>query len=238
MNKKILLSLCILLLLAGTSCSNQDIIDENNINIERIETLENDIKKLNLEKEELSNQIGELKTAQETSTEEKQFYRQFIAKLTEPMSDTYLTEIAQEQWKYSILVDELSIPQNGIIEISDNTFKLIVSEVQTPYIALPTEIHNKGKISGDLFSTHIKFLNVKPTNTSGSEENKVSSTAYTFSNLNNETIINLEISRELQRRLGLNTNFITIRKVNPPTSEDSQTTNATAEEETTDSEEK
>ena len=34
MNRRILLSLCIFLLLMGTSCSNQDIIDENNINIE------------------------------------------------------------------------------------------------------------------------------------------------------------------------------------------------------------
>jgi DNA-dependent RNA polymerase auxiliary subunit epsilon len=38
----------------GTSCSNQDIIDENNINIERIETLEDDIDKLKTEKEELN----------------------------------------------------------------------------------------------------------------------------------------------------------------------------------------
>jgi hypothetical protein len=222
----------------GTSCSNQDIIDENNINIERIETLEDDIDKLKTEKEELNSQIQELKTIKKASEEEKQFYLQFITKLTEPMSETYLTEIAQEQWKYSILVDEVSIPQDGIIETSENSFKLIVSEAQAPYIALPTEIHNKGKISGDLFSTHIKFLNVKPTNTSGSEEDKISSTTYTFSNLNNEIVINLEISKELQKRLGLNTNIITVKKVDPTTLEDSQATDAATEEESNDNEEK
>ncbi len=237
MNKKIVVCFCIFLLLTGTSCSNQDIIDENNVNIEKIETLKNDINELKTENEKLKSQIQELQTLEETSKTEKQFYLHFIAKLTEPMSETYLTDIAQEQWKYSILIDEMSVPQNGIIEVSADTVKLFVSEAQAPYTALPAKIHNKGKISGDLFSTHIKFLNVKPTNTSGSEEDRISTTTYTFSHLSNESVINLEITTELQRRLGLNTNIITIKKVDSTTLEDSQTTDAAPQEETDNNEE-
>jgi len=207
LNRIGLIALCIFFVLMGTSCSNKDVIEENNLNVKKISELENKIK--NLQK-----QIDVSKVSQDNSKKEKAFYLEFIKNLTASMSEQYLLQIAKEQWKYTALVNNLPIPKNGIIEIDTDTFDLIVSEEQTPYAALPLELHNKGKISGNLFSNHIKFLDVKPSDTTGSDEKIVSSTTYTFKKLNEDNIVHLEISTELQMRLGLETNILTIKTKN------------------------
>ena len=222
MYKRVLLGLCILFLLLFSSCANQDIIDENKINTEKIEALEKDMDNLKNENNELKSQIQEFEEAQKTLNEETQFYLDFIAKLTEPMNENYLTQIAQQQWKYSILVNDIPIQENGILEVSADTVLLTVSEEQAEFTALPSEIHSKGKISGDLFATHIKFLDSIPKNTTGSEGDNITSTTYSFNNLNEVNVINLEISDELQERLGLRSNVITIRKVEGNLSENAE----------------
>lgn len=204
MNRLALIFLCGIMLLAGTSCSNKDVVEENNQNVKKIAELERKIDNLQAE-------VDNSKVSEKNSKDEKEFYLSFIKNLTKSMSQEYLLQIAKEQWKYNVLVDKVSLPANGIIELDTDTFNLTVSEEQTPYPALPLEIHNKGKISGNLFSNHIKFLDIKPNDTTGTDGTIVSSTTYTFKNLEQNSIVNLEISTELQERLGLETNVLTIK---------------------------
>jgi hypothetical protein len=96
------------------------------------------------------------------------------------------------------------------VELDMPTFSLKVEEVQNQYKALPTQIRNLGKISGSLFSNHIQFLDAKPSETSGIDEANISSATYVFKDLSPGTEVSLEISRELQDRLGLETNILKI----------------------------
>ena len=223
MNKIGLIFLCIIFLLFGTSCSNKDVIEENNLNAKKISELENKI-------EDLQNQIDESKIDKDKSKEEAAFYHEFIKNLKANMSEQYLLQIAREQWTYTALIDSVPIPQNGIIEMDKSTFDLVFSEEQTPYAALPLELHNKGKISGNLFSNHIKFLDMKPSDTSGSDEKLISSTTYTFKKFTPDSIVNLEISIELQERLGLETNILTIKTKKSNSTYESNDTNTNLNE--------
>ncbi|MFZ7134577.1 MAG: hypothetical protein ACOWWR_19700 [Eubacteriales bacterium] len=212
MNKKILIYLCVLLIIFGTSCTNKDVIEENTQNSKKIKELESTIT-------QLQEEIDTYKEQQIYDGEERDFYLNFIKNLMDYLSEEEQIKLAQSQWKYHILIDEDPIPVNGTIEISKDNFKLTVIEEQNPFTALPDEIHVKGRISGSLFSNHIKFLNTKPNETTGEDGTIVSSTIYTFNNLTADSIINLEVSAELQQILGLNTNIITI-KILDVTSED------------------
>lgn len=204
MDKKILLVLCMALILLSTSCSNKGITDENTLNTQKIKELESTITDLN-------QQIDGYKASAETNTVERQFYLDFIKNLTSSINETDLLAIAQEQWKYSILIDKAPIPTNGIVEINSDSFELTVQEEQSEFTALPLDIHVKGKISGDLFATHIKFLDIKPIDAIGTDGTIITATTYTFKNLGKNSIINLELSPELQGRLGLETTIITIK---------------------------
>src|SRR5699024_3833581 len=104
--------------------------------------------------------------------------------------------------------------------IYNDICSLSVSEEQSKYMALPADIHKEGRISGNLFSNHIKFLDIRPSDTTGSEEDKQSSATYTFKNLAEDSVVNLEISEELQSRLGVSTNIISIVYHDPDYSEE------------------
>ncbi|MPW25404.1 hypothetical protein GC105_06345 [Alkalibaculum sp. M08DMB] len=223
MKKITLMFLCFIILLIGTSCSNKDVIEENDLNTKKINDLERKI-------DDLQTQIEGYKSSEEDTKLEKQFYLDFIISIIPYISDEDMIEIAQQQWTYSILVDDIPIPEDGIIEISSDSFKLSVSEEQSPYTTLPLDIHNKGKISGNLFSNHIQFLDVKPSDISGSDGTIVSLTTYTFTRLDDNSIVNLELSTELQDRLGLNTNALTIKPIELNTFEDSQDTSTVPDE--------
>lgn len=206
MNKKSVLLFIILILIFCTSCTNKAVIEENNINSKKIKELENKINNL-------ETNIENYKISEDSLKTEMQFYKSFIEGMTSYLEEEEIIELAKSQWHYSIFVDEIPMALNGLIEISTDSFQLTVSEEQSSYSALPTKMQKKGKISGSIFSNHIKFLNTKPNETSGADGTIVSSTTYTFNNLSPDDTVDLEISAELQTRLSLETNILTIKFV-------------------------
>ncbi|HAE62666.1 MAG TPA: hypothetical protein DCG38_10115 [Eubacteriaceae bacterium] len=204
MVKKIILMLVIFSLIIFSGCEDKNKIeDEDEIKDSKIAQLESQIEQLNTKITELEGEINEL-------NKQIEYKDDFVEIMTEYISDGDLLTLARMEWTYNIQVDEEDINVDGIVELDMPTFSLKVEEVQNQYKALPTQIRNLGKISGSLFSNHIQFLDAKPSETSGIDEANISSATYVFKDLSPGTEVSLEISRELQDRLGLETNILKI----------------------------
>lgn len=204
MVKKIILMLVIFSLIIFSGCEDKNKIeDEDEIKDSKIAQLESQIEQLNTKITELEGEINEL-------NKQIEYKDDFVEIMTEYISDGDLLTLAKMEWTYNIQVDEEDINVDGIVELDMPTFSLKVEEVQNQYKALPTQIRNLGKISGSLFSNHIQFLDAKPSETSGIDEANISSATYVFKDLSPGTEVSLEISRELQDRLGLETNILKI----------------------------
>lgn len=204
MVKKIILMLVIFSLIIFSGCEDKNKIeDEDEIKDSKIAQLESQIEQLNTKITELEAEIDEL-------NKQIEYKDDFVEIMTEYISDGDLLTLARMEWTYNIQVDEEDINVDGIVELDMPTFSLKVEEVQNQYKALPTQIRNLGKISGSLFSNHIQFLDAKPSETSGIDEANISSATYVFKDLSPGTEVSLEISRELQDRLGLETNILKI----------------------------
>jgi outer membrane murein-binding lipoprotein Lpp len=196
--------LVIFSLIIFSGCEDKNKIeDEDEIKDSKIAQLESQIEQLNTKITELEGEIDEL-------NKQIEYKDDFVEIMTEYISDGDLLTLARMEWTYNIQVDEEDINVDGIVELDMPTFSLKVEEVQNQYKALPTQIRNLGKISGSLFSNHIQFLDAKPSETSGIDEANISSATYVFKDLSPGTEVSLEISRELQDRLGLETNILKI----------------------------
>lgn len=208
MKRIIILTICIILIIFSTGCKDKSVIEENNQNNLKIEELEKTNNELEEKIDTYQNNLSSIK-------EEKDFYLDFISQIVTQMPEEEQIELAKTQWQYHLLLNNTPIPVDGIINMDKDEFELTVIEEQNLYTALPDELHSKGRISGSIFSNHIKFLNIKPNGTTGADGTIVSSTTYSFEHLSLGSVINLELSGELQQRLNLNTNVLTITIIDP-----------------------
>lgn len=117
--------------------------------------------------------------------------------------------IARKQWHYSLRVDDEQIT-NSTIETNKTNFKISLSEGHDAMPLVPMEAFNNGKVSGDT-KEHIKFNNYKPNDMMEPAGGFVWGFVYVFDNIPHGTSIEMEISKELQERIGLDTNIVNIK---------------------------
>lgn len=223
--KRNFLLVFIILILLGTGCTNKDVIEENNQNSVRINELESQINSL-------KEQIKTYEDQQKSDKDERDYYLDYIKNVVSLFPEDQQLALAQSQWKYHINIDDVQIPIDGNVQIDKDNFKITVIEEQNFYSPLPEELKNKGRISGSIFSNHIQFMNTKPNETTGDDGDIISSTTYSFKNLSTGITVNLEISGELQERLGLTTNIITIQITDPNEKENNTEDNGQEQNET------
>jgi len=161
--------------------------------------------------EDLKEQLNNSGITAASFKEEMQEYKKNVSSMLTKLGEHELKKLAKNEWIYTISIDDNPIPQNGVINLSKSQFNLYLSERQTSYPILPPEIHNLGKISGKRIMEHLTISGYKPTNIlDGLAGTFVESTAYEFKDVPKNIIINFELSKELQNRIGLETNIVKI----------------------------
>lgn len=220
--KLILLSLAFFFFLSGCTLGKQKAasIDNNNTALSQndnsdlkkeIKSLKNQLSQKDKAIQELTEKSKEFELFKNHTWEELDYYLQFIDKSTRYLSEEELLSLAKEEWTYALKVDENPISKNASITLNKSSFKIIISEEQVPFPALPTELHEKGRLPGKRFVEQIKFLNYKP---SGVIDELVATTKpsvqFDFRCVPKGTIIKIEVTKELQKRLGLEKNIISI----------------------------
>ncbi|HCX63761.1 MAG TPA: hypothetical protein DHN33_00940 [Eubacteriaceae bacterium] len=196
--------LFLLLLVAFTACSNdnepEDVSSQQNQKILRLEntirTLEERVRSLEEENESTEKILDE--------------YKRFIPELLDYLDEEEQLEMAHAQWSYSFQADGLPLSAQGNLLVEEDTFSFTITEEENEVQLLPNALHQKGKLTGSLFSNHLQFLNRVPDETFGSDENGSSSATYVFNNLSGGDEIIIELSEELTERLDLQTQTITV----------------------------
>jgi hypothetical protein len=210
MSKKNVINIIIVisLLLNGcTNTSNKDVGNKTNNDM----VVSQNQPSTNQEKDDLVERLKRSIIDQKYLEEERDYYKAAISKLTIKLSEEEMLSLAKEQWKYKLKIDGQLMEKQSEIIINKNSFQVSLSEEQAPYEIVPAEIFSKGKISGESYREHIKFINVQPNFISGTDGTVITSEIFSFENISKDTNIQLEITQELKNRLGINTNIISIR---------------------------
>ncbi|MBC9786524.1 hypothetical protein H1S01_18885 [Heliobacterium chlorum] len=141
-------------------------------------------------------------------------YKEFNNIALKIMTHEQIISVAEKLWKYSLKLDDINIPANGMIEIDRTNFRIVLSEKTQAYSTVPVEIENLGRLkelhANGSYSEHFRIVSNTPYHIEATSGTVVSSYQYIFENISPGSVIELEITSQLQKRLELNTNRIQI----------------------------
>lgn len=166
------------------------------------------------DEEKLKEYLEEQELAKEELQTEVDYYKQYVKDITLTLSPDKLQSLIDKEWNYSMTVNGIQFPKNGIMEISLTDFELKAEETRVPYSVLPEEESIKGKMKNKLNSS----MSVKaPDKTSSSkieDAEKKQTLIYSFKDLKNEDVIKIKLSEELSTKLDMSTSELEIRVIN------------------------
>ncbi|EOD01158.1 hypothetical protein [Caldisalinibacter kiritimatiensis] len=228
--------LFISLVLVGCNSNNSNIKEaskhqqEINQKDEEIEELKNiinskekEISDLMTEKEMLRNKLSSKESDIKYLTEEVDYYRKFIDSILTEMTEDELIEIAKNEVWYTLKFkpgklekdndnEYTPVPKDGKIEVNESNFLVTLSERQTMHrILSPKEypsIYEKVRI--DKYTNHIKIKNYSNYEVQPASGTIVDANTYCFKDVPKGTVIEIEITEQLQKRLGLKTRTVKI----------------------------
>jgi len=158
--------------------------------------------------EDLDNEVVE----EEASVEEKE---DKIASLEEELAEQeeIIEVLAKAGWSYELLANNQKIFEDGYIYIDEPDLDIVFRETLPPYYDLYVEEFNQGALEN--VADHVNLLTAeklyKKTAADGTTVSDVP-VVYLFKDLEPGDVIELEVSRELQERLHLETEVVTIEK--------------------------
>lgn len=166
------------------------------------------------DEQKLKEYLEEQELAKEELQTEVDYYKQYVKDITLTLSPDKLQSLIDKEWNYSMTVNGIQFPKNGIMEISLTDFELKAEETRVPYSVLPEEESIKGKMKNKLNSS----MSVKaPDKTSSSkieDAEKKQTLIYSFKDLKNEDVIKIKLSEELSTKLEMSTSELEIRVIN------------------------
>lgn len=139
-------------------------------------------------------------------TEEVNYYKNYVKDITKTMSPEKMNELVNKEWIYSLSVNKIAFPTNGVLEISDTSFDLILSEQRVKYSVLPDAESLKGKIKSDVKSA-IQVSSEPKVDTTGT----LTTATYSFKDLKSGDCIKMKIAGDLKTKLGFITDQLEIR---------------------------
>ena len=161
--------------------------------------------------EKLKEHIQEQELRMEDLNKELDYYKKYIQDLTLTLSSEKLQELIDQEWNYSLTVNSIQFPKNGILEISQSDFELLIQEKHVPYSVLPEEESIKGKIPSEL----IQSLTIKaPSENVSSKTDDINGNhtlIYSFKGLAPDEVIKITLSEELAKKMEMSTVELEIR---------------------------
>ena len=142
--------------------------------------------------------------------EELNYYKQYVKDVTLTLPEDKLNELVEKEWSYSLTINNIEFPSNGIIEIKDKDFELVLSEERAKYSVLPEEESIKGKISNELKDS-LKISSDEEVTTKEDTTDNLKKLLYSLKGAESDTVINITISEDLATKLEMNTTALEIR---------------------------
>lgn len=130
-NSKVII-LSFLFLLTSTillGCNNSDDLQVNQpVKQSSADEVEIDVKNMEQDISEYTNQIESLETQIEFLNEQNQYYVDVIKQIIEDFSDEEMLDFSRSQFIYELWVNGEPIPQNGEMVISSGDVEVLLSE--------------------------------------------------------------------------------------------------------------
>ena len=121
--------------------------------------------------------------------------------------------LAKAGWNYELLANNQKIFEDGYIYINEPDLDIVFRETLPPYYDLYVEDFNQGALEN--VADHVTLLTEEKLYKKTAAEGTIVSdvpVAYLFKDLEPGDVIELEVSRELQERMHLDTVVVTIEK--------------------------
>jgi type I restriction-modification system DNA methylase subunit len=158
----------------------------------------------------IKEKIDEQNQAIDELTDEVEYYRTFIKDFTSAFSTEEMNEFIEKEWNYKLMISNINFPKNGVLELSDTSFDLVLTEDKVPYSVIPDEMSLKGKIQGEL-KGQISFAGEAKPETKDDVTEKNSVYTYSFKDVPSDSVIKFTISEALQKELGMDKKELEIR---------------------------
>lgn len=156
--------------------------------------------------------IKEQKAEMETLTDELNYYKEYVQEMTLLLPSDKLQELINKEWKYSISINNVEFPKNGILEIGQSDFDLVFHEERAKYSTLPKEESDKGKLSAPLSSSVTTYSPTEQVLSPQTDaQDTFSSLTYSFKGLKSKDVIKIVLTEELSKKMGMSTQDLEIR---------------------------
>lgn len=152
-------------------------------------------------KEKLDEQAKEIKDL----TDEVVYYRDFVKELTATFTTEEMNLLIDNEWNYKLMINNINFPKNGVLELSDSTFDLVLEESRVPYSLISEEMSAKGKVQNNIIFEQSDQAEMKE-----STDKNITTFTYSFKDLPPKTTIKMEITDELMKELKLDTKLLQI----------------------------
>lgn len=181
---------------------------EQQVSKEQEEKVKEEKSKEELMKQRIDEQDKEITALME----ELEYYKDYVKDVTLVLPAEKMEELIEKEWSYSLTINNVSFPKNGILEINQTDFELTALEERVKYSVLPEEESLKGKIQKEL-SQEIK-VNVSSSDKMTKKEDSKDTTnkvIYSFKGLEPNDVIKITLSEGLSSKLGMTTSELEIR---------------------------
>ena len=138
-------------------------------------------------------------------------HKEQVSEILSYFSEEQVSSFAEDQWKYRLSVNDITVPKNGIFEVEADQIEISLSEQQPAMSVLSGDIFEFGQISGEFYHDHI--LDVTPQQDEETWRDGTVITGYglIYTDLTPGMEIQLTITEELQKRLKFETDQVMIR---------------------------
>lgn len=157
--------------------------------------------------------IAEQQKTIDALKDELEYYHRYVKDITLTLTPEKLQKLIDKEWKYTMTINNIQFPKNGILEISNTDFEIVVSEERAKYSVLTEEDSLKGRIQGDM--AHLVTISHE-NNVINPKEDKGdihSTLTYSLKGLGVDSVIKIQLQDEMRAKLGMNTDELEIRVV-------------------------
>lgn len=163
------------------------------------------------DEEKLKEYIDEQEQKITSLTEEVDYYKEYVKDITLTLSPEKLQELINKEWNYSITINSVQFPKNGILEIGQGDFELIFEEERVPYSVLPEEESLKGKLPKTLSQSISVYAPEGKASSKNEEEEQKNIVVHSFKGLLPDEVVKVTVSEELMAKLNMSSKELEIR---------------------------
>lgn len=167
-------------------------------------------KLVQVKESDLNNVKADIETKAEyitTLEKELKYYKEYTVSMTNLMTDEERQKIIEKEWDYTLTVNGIGFPTNGILQVSASDFEVVLTEEKAPYSVLSEEDQAAGKLKGDVQ----KAISSKMGETKIVEEEHKQQVVIEFTDAQPGDEIALKINQALQEKLGFESTELIIR---------------------------